>query len=120
MSIFLEIFYRMGIIFSILVLGTSSLLGSTLSGKILEKGSKNPIVGASLLLEPAGNSMTVFEATGNTVEAGGNSLNPTTSVSSIPSTTSITTDADLHGYYKVNLTDGTYRFTVVASGFEKI
>ncbi len=77
-----------------------------LSGRILEKGNRAPVIGGSLYLEALGNTLTP-ESTPATGET---------------STTlaSYSADADLKGNYKLSVPLGTYRLTVAGEGFKKV
>lgn len=85
------------------VLAPSWCGAATLSGVILEKGTKASVVGASLYLEAAGNSGTALAGAG----AG-------------PASVSFSADADLKGRYRIPIPEGDYRLTVAAPGFEKV
>jgi hypothetical protein len=86
-----------------------------LSGRILEQGTKNTIVGGSLYLEAVGNTL-VAEPVTNSLET---PTAPTTpSPTPLPATFSV--DADLKGNYQVSVPAGTYRLTVAAVGFKKV
>jgi hypothetical protein len=71
----------------------------SLSGQILEKGNKAPVLGGSLFLE----------AVANTVEA-----------ESVPTPVPISADADLKGHYQISAPAGTYQLIVAGEGFKKI
>jgi hypothetical protein len=76
----------------------------TLSGQILEKGSKDPVLGGSLYLEAAGNTIEAATAGGPTTE----------------NTTPLSADADLKGNYKISVMPGQYKLVVAGEGFKKI
>ncbi len=93
----------------------------TFSGKILEKGNKNPVLGAVLYLEAVGNTdSVVLELSSPTPEAVGNSLTSAVSFTPTPVVTSFSADADLNGVYKISIPAGIYRLTVAGEGFKKI
>ncbi len=81
---------------------TSSLY--LLSGRILEKGNRAPVIGGSLYLEAVGNTLATESST------------PTEAITT-PATFSA--DADLKGNYKLSVPPGTYRLTVAGEGFKK-
>jgi hypothetical protein len=90
----------------------SGAVGFTLSGKILEKGTKAPILGAGLYLEAVGNSLPAVTA-----------QSPISHTSLLPTPApgnSFTADADLRGNYKVSVPAGTYRLAVAGEGYSKI
>jgi len=64
-----------------------------LSGRILEKGTKDPIQSGSILLEPA-------SANGESIQA-------------------LSAEADLKGNFQLNAPAGTYRLTVAGEGYQK-
>ena len=70
----------------------------SLSGKILEKGNKNPVLGGSVFLE----------AVANTVEA--------QAVSTAP----LSADADMKGSFQLGVPAGTYKLIVAGEGFKKL
>ena len=72
-----------------------------LSGRILEKGNKTPVLGASLYLEPAGNTLVPQSASPSPLEP-------------------LSSEADLQGNYKLSVPAGNYHLTVGALGFKKI
>ncbi len=112
-------FFTMGLIPSV-------AFGFTLSGKILEKGTKVPIPGASLYLESVENSP-------QTTTPIPTPLNfflptPTGSVTSLVSPVSrgaasppfFSADADLKGNYGISVPPGAYRLVVAGEGYVKI
>jgi hypothetical protein len=104
----------------------SGASGLILSGKILEKGTKAPILGASLYLEtvgntrPAGTTLPVLVASPGPVPSG--SMTPFISPNGGAAVTenAFTTDADLKGNYTVTVPPGTYRLAVAGTGYSKI
>jgi hypothetical protein len=85
------------------VLAPSWLHAVTLSGAVLEKGSKSPIIGASLFLEAAGNSVSA-------------ATDPT----AVPTLASFSADTDLKGNYQVSLPEGNYHLTVAGTGYGRV
>jgi hypothetical protein len=73
----------------------------TLSGRILEKGNKSPVLGGTLFLEPTGNTLITQSTT----------LTPAKPLSA---------DADLNGNYSVSVPAGPYRLIAAGEGFKKI
>ncbi len=63
----------------------------TLSGRILEKGTKDPVLGGSLFLEAAGTT-----------------------------TVPLSADADLKGHYQITLAPGQYKLVAAGEGYKKI
>jgi hypothetical protein len=104
----------------------SRVMGFTLSGKILEKGTKAPIIGASLYLEAVGNSLPAGIPLPISVPSPGptpaGSMTPTVSPNgrSLGPDHFLTADADLRGNYKVSVPAGTYRLSVAGEGYSKI
>ncbi|HTC19257.1 MAG TPA: TonB-dependent receptor, partial [bacterium] len=98
------------------VLATTSLY--LLSGRVMEKGTKNPIVGGSLYLEAVGNTLAAQPVT-NSLET---PSTPATAMtpSPTPSPATFSADADVKGNYQVSVPAGTYRLTVAAVGFKKV
>jgi hypothetical protein len=82
-----------------------------LSGRILEKGTKDPVLGGSLYLEAVGNTP-LAEASANTPEA--------QSTPSTPSPAPFSANADLKGNYQLSVPAGTYRLTAAGEGFKKV
>jgi hypothetical protein len=70
----------------------------TLSGRILEKGTKDPVLGGSLFLEAAGNS----------TEA------------AVTNSVPLSADADLKGHYQIVVQPGQYKVVAAGEGFKKI
>ncbi len=89
-----------------------------LSGQILEKGTKDPVLGGSLYIEAVVNTP-VVEASANTQLA---QLTPVFSptVSSTPLVVKLSTDADLKGNYKISMPAGHYHLIVAGEGFKKL
>ncbi len=69
----------------------------TLSGKILEKGTKAPVLGGSLYLEAAANTPTAD--------------------STVP--LSFSAETDLKGNYRLSVPEGTYKLAVAGEGYKK-
>ena len=76
----------------------------TLSGQILEKGNKDPVLGGSLYLEAVGNTIEAVTAGAPTTE----------------NATPLSADADLKGNYKISAAPGQYKLVVAGEGFKKI
>src|SRR5258708_21331936 len=75
----------------------------TLSGKIVEKGGDHkPVLGGSLYLESAANTLTASTPSQET-----------------PSPLSFSVDADLKGNYQVSVLEGVYRLAVAGEGYKK-
>ncbi len=111
-----------GTVFILLLTGFSrGSLGFELSGKILEKGSKDPLVGASLYFERTGSlnpnplETTLPPASASNPEE---SKTPATIISHVPP--SFSAETDLNGFYQVSIPEGVYRVTVAGEGFEKL
>lgn len=73
----------------------------SLSGRILEKGNKNPVLGGSLYLEPLGNT-----------------LSSTANLASSPQV--LTVEADLKGRFQISVPAGLYRLIAAGEGYKKI
>lgn len=71
------------------------------SGRILEKGDKNPVLGGSIFLEPVGN--TLVSATESTQPAQPFSV-----------------ETDLTGHYELSVPPGNYQLIVAGEGYKKI
>ncbi len=89
-----------------------------LSGRILEKGTKDPVLGGSLFLEAAGNTL-LAEPASNTPEAQTNQT-PVPDITPVPTPVTYSADADLKGNYKVSVPAGTYRLVAAGEGFKKV
>ncbi|HTA76410.1 MAG TPA: TonB-dependent receptor, partial [bacterium] len=89
-----------------------------ISGQILEKGTKDPVLGGSLYIE-ALVTTPVVEAAANTAEA---QMTPAISPTAVntPVVTKLSADADLKGNYKISVPAGSYRLVVAGEGFKKI
>jgi hypothetical protein len=70
---------------------TTEVSPVTLSGQILEKGTKDPVLGGSLYIE----------ALGNTTET-------------------VSADADLKGHYQITVPPGQYQVVVAGEGYKKL
>ena len=81
----------------------------TLSGRILEKGSKAPVLGGSLYLEPLAYTPTAATTPGTNV-----SQPPIT-----PVPLSFSAEADTQGNYKVSVPEGVYRMAIAGEGYKK-
>lgn len=90
----------------------------------MEKGSKMPIVGASLYLESLISPTPTPTALENPIGTLPPTPNPTGTETVLPTSTPITlsytVDTDLKGKYRIEIPDGEYRVTVAGEGFEKI
>ena len=89
-----------------------------LSGCLLEKGNKDPVLGGSLFLEALGNSANAKSILLNTGDTSSSVLS--SAPPNISSRKTYSTDSDLKGNYKVYLPAGTYRLLVVGEGFKKL
>ncbi len=69
-----------------------------LSGRVLEKGTKAPVLGGSLYIEPLGNTL---------------------ETASSPAPQPLSAETDLKGNYTLSLPAGDYRVTVAGEGFKK-
>ncbi|HTC21615.1 MAG TPA: TonB-dependent receptor plug domain-containing protein, partial [bacterium] len=86
------------------------------SGRILEKGNKDPVLGGSLYLIEAASPQ---PATPGPVllEPAGNSLNPESTPS--PTARTFSAEADLKGNFKLSAPAGEYQLVVGGEGFKK-
>ena len=112
-------FFLLGLI---IVLG-SPTNAATLSGSVLEKGSKAPVIGASLYLEPV---ITLTPISTKPTAVTTETLSPSATSAVMPSPTatptalSFSVDADMKGKYQVSVPEGNYRLTVAGEGFGKL
>jgi hypothetical protein len=91
---------------------STPLRASTLSGEILEKGSKAPILNGSLLVEPIENT-----SADQSLSKGEEKLSaPGTSSPSA----SFSAETDLKGHYQVLLPEGVYRVVAAGEGYRKL
>ncbi len=88
------------------------------SGQILEKGTKDPVLGGSLYIEMTVNEPAV-EAGVNTEEAQASAVLSQTGTKTAVGV-KFSADADLKGNYKVSVPAGTYRLVVAGEGYQKI
>lgn len=79
----------------------SSDAAYTLSGRILEKGNKNPVLGGTLFLEPLGNTLA-------------------TETTPVPPGRPLSADADLKGNYSLSVPAGNYLLVAAGEGYKKI
>ncbi len=88
-----------------------------LSGRILEKGTKDPVLGGSLFLEAVGNTL-IAEPAANTLEAQSEQT-PVPDLTPVPTPLTYSADTDLKGNYKVSVPTGTYHLVVAGEGYKK-
>ncbi len=100
----MRIFF-LSLIFLQVVLAFGSAQAFTLSGRVLEKGTKTPLSGASLFLE----------AVGNTTQAISDQDAQTEPAQAV----TFSAEADSRGRYQIPVPAGLYRLTVASEGFEK-
>jgi len=100
----MRIFF-LSLIFLQMVLAFGSAQAFTLSGRVLEKGTKTPLSGASLFLEAVGNTTQALSDQDAQTE-------PTQAVT-------FSAEADSQGHYQIPVPAGLYRLTVASEGFEK-
>ena len=93
-----------------------------LSGKVLEKGTKAPLGGATLYLEALGN-MTMASETASAVNTPDGTPvkgpKPAATIPSTPVPTSFSAETDLKGNYRISVPEGDYRVAVEDSGYTK-
>src|SRR5665213_3757700 len=101
---------KIGYIFVLMVGGCSAVQAQStpspegvyiLSGRILEKGNKAPVLGGSLYLEAVGNTLAPPSASTSPIQP-------------------LSSEADLQGNYKLSVPSGNYRLVVGGLGFKKI
>lgn len=90
------------------------VFGVTLSGSILEKGNRDPVLGGSLLLEAVPNTSQAEESFSLL-----NWYGPAPSPTATPPP-AYTVEAGLMGNYEINVPAGVYRLVVAGEGYKKI
>jgi len=83
-------------------------LAAHFSGKVLEKGTKIPLAGVNLLLEPLSTSPLPLSTPGS----------PSQPVPEAPRST-FTASSDLEGVFSFEVPDGTYRLTLLGIGLKR-
>ncbi len=89
----------------------------TLSGSILEKGTRDPVLGGSLYLEAMGNTAEALSKVPVTTPF---SFNPEPTATPTPKPPSYSTESGLMGNYELAVPAGLYRLVAAGEGYRKI